>query len=111
MITQFQALLIAEVSANVGILILCTKYPVSIDDSHLTSEIADSLAAKVHKVSIVVLHWEYKNTRIVNTQVFPFGVEVVYFSPRSFKLLGLLIKRIARWSVPSLLCYLKTGLF
>ena len=85
------------------ILVICTKYPESTDDSYLTSELADAMAAQGHAVTVVALQWEAKEHKPIDRQVFPSGVEVNYFGPKSINFLGLTVERVSRWTLSSLI--------
>lgn len=81
-----------------NILMICAKYPATIDGSYLTSELADAWAADGHKVRVICLQWEAKQGGSDYRLSFPSGVDVHYFQPRNLTRYGRLVERLARWT-------------
>jgi glycosyltransferase involved in cell wall biosynthesis len=84
-----------------NVLMLCAKYPPTVDGSYLTSELADAWAADGHKVTVICLQWEAKTGGSDYRLSFPSGVEVHYFQPRNFTRYGRLVERLTRWTASS----------
>jgi glycosyltransferase involved in cell wall biosynthesis len=84
-----------------NVLMLCTKYPPSVDGSYLTSELADAWAADGHKVTVICLQWEAKSREGDYQLTFPSGVNVHYFQPRNVTRYGPIVERLTRWTASS----------
>lgn len=85
------------------IILFVTKYPESVDDSYLPSEIADEWARMGHEVTVAVIQWENKGEPGAKTLRFPSGVTAHYFAPLHFMRWGRLVERLSRWSLSSFL--------
>lgn len=84
-----------------NILMICTKYPPTIDGSYLTSELADEWAAEGHQVNVICLQWEAKAGDGDYRLSFPSGVNVHYFQPRNVTRYGRVVERLTRWTASS----------
>ena len=85
-----------------NILMLCTKYPESIDDSYLTSDLADAMAALGNAVTVVALQWEARNRILEPKIIFPSGVTVHYFQTKNIAMFGLIVERLSRWGLSAI---------
>ena len=83
------------------ILMLCTKYPDTLDGSYLTSEVADAWAHAGHEVTVAVLQWEAKHGLHRQRLVFSSGVTAHFFQPWHLGGLGRVVERLSRWVASS----------
>ena len=86
---------------DMKILFLCTKYPDTLNESYLTSELADAFSALGHEVTVICLQWSSKDRLAVSQLNFPSGVVAHFSKPKNYSRLGLLFERLSRWGLSS----------
>lgn len=84
-------------------LMICTKYPTGVNDSYMTTELADALVTQGHEVSVAVIDWDAPLGAASGRVTTATGVDVLIMAPRGTKRLGRLIERITKWGLSSLL--------
>ncbi len=86
-----------------SILLLCTKFGTSREDSYLTNELADALAEAGHIVQVIALQWSAPAGAAPCALKQENGVDVIIFSPWQINGLGRFVALATKWVASSLI--------
>lgn len=88
-----------------NVLMLCTKFSLDENSPWLTNELADSLSAAGHCVSVIHIDWSQpskKDDSIIETKS---AVRVLTVAPLIINKFGLFFEKLAKWSLSSFLAW------
>src|SRR4051794_29804821 len=83
------------------ILMLCTSYPLDLQDGYMTNDLGGALVAAGHRVQVVVTDWNAPFGARSFTVRSEDGVDVCVIAPRAINWLGRFVQKATKWVLSS----------